>query len=399
MLRKLNALLFDLLEKFLFLFIIDFLPSIIFKKYSYYIIDDLITRTEFNEYNMMKNLILELTRQNEMNINNIKIKNIDILSTKSLNHSANIFSTESDIINGTVIILIDNKPIFITIENFIQGRYSKMNLLIPIFFYKEIKKKLHIIFDNILKQKKDTVNVYYMFKPAGSSYLNSEHFVESKKEVFKRYLDKSTKKAYKIVKNFLQQREKLEEYDIDYKLSFLFYGPPGTGKTSVIRYIAEKFDINNIFYIEDLKLISRLNAGILQKIKHYDYIEPHIIVFDEIDKLIHNDDGSLNNQKYTGLLNLLEGFSKIENRLIFATTNNIDKLPEALRRVGRFDYIMEINYLSHEDAINFLKKYNLDKEEFIMREIENNKEKLTVPLIRKLIQDYIRDKYLGQENL
>lgn len=47
---------------------------------------------------------------------------------------------------------------------------------------------------------------------------------------------------------------------------------------------------------------------------------------------------------YAGLLNALDGVVSTEERLIFMTTNHLEKLPKALIRPGRVDVMVSISY-------------------------------------------------------
>ena len=47
---------------------------------------------------------------------------------------------------------------------------------------------------------------------------------------------------------------------------------------------------------------------------------------------------------FSGLLNALDGVGAQEGRLLFLTTNHIDRLSKALIRPGRVDYTMKLGY-------------------------------------------------------
>jgi mitochondrial chaperone BCS1 len=58
----------------------------------------------------------------------------------------------------------------------------------------------------------------------------------------------------------------------------------------------------------------------------------------------------VNTLSLSGLLNALDGVAASEGRLLFATTNHLDKLDEALRRPGRMDVWIEFKHASKWQA-------------------------------------------------
>ncbi len=66
------------------------------------------------------------------------------------------------------------------------------------------------------------------------------------------------------------------------------------------------------------------------------------------------------------LLNILDGILEIDGRMIVMTTNHIDKIDEALKRPGRFDFVVEFKKFTSE-TINemiyhlFNKKFDVGK--------------------------------------
>lgn len=64
--------------------------------------------------------------------------------------------------------------------------------------------------------------------------------------------------------------------------------------------------------------------------------------------------GRTSDVTFSGLLNVLDGVAASEDRLVFMTTNHIDRLDPALIRPGRVDYVQliadatdyQVNYFS-----------------------------------------------------
>ena len=55
------------------------------------------------------------------------------------------------------------------------------------------------------------------------------------------------------------------------------------------------------------------------------------------------------------LMKLLDSFGDDSDRIIVATTNNPDKIPQILLRPGRFDKIICLSYCSFEMFVNIVK--------------------------------------------
>jgi chaperone BCS1 len=142
----------------------------------------------------------------------------------------------------------------------------------------------------------------------------------------KEFLDKRTQKWY-TARGLL------------YKRGYLLHGPPGTGKSSFCRSITGYCELD----IYTLGL-SSLTDSALSKL----FIElPSrcIILLEDVDAvgLEQKDAGGYQNQKdklksgvsLSGLLNVLDGVSSHEGRILMMTTNHLHELDEALIQPGR----------------------------------------------------------------
>lgn len=141
------------------------------------------------------------------------------------------------------------------------------------------------------------------------------------------------------VREFIDAREWYLDRGIPYHRGYLLHGPPGTGKTSFVQALAGSLDFN----IAMLSLSQRgLHDDLLQHLLAT--VPPQTIV------LLEDADAAFNNRRqrdsdghsgstvtFSGLLNALDGVASAEERVIFMTTNHIDRLDEALVRPGRVD--------------------------------------------------------------
>jgi len=170
---------------------------------------------------------------------------------------------------------------------------------------------------------------------------------------------KPAEKVITHIKDFINNKDYYYKNGITYKTGIIMHGIPGSGKTSLIRAIAGEFNFN-IFLI---KSISNLEKVVISRNTDDDN-KISLIVLEEIDKLVGGEDsnkGSLTNKindvQLSTLLQDLDGIIRMDNVIIMATTNYIDKLDKALLRPGRFDCIVEFGYIDNEEFNKFLDFY------------------------------------------
>lgn len=146
------------------------------------------------------------------------------------------------------------------------------------------------------------------------------------------------------VREFLDARTWYLDRGIPYRRGYLLYGPPGTGKTSFVQALAGRLDFN----IAMLSLSQRgLTDDLLNQLLLT--VPPRTIV------LLEDADAAFSNRRqrdedgfsgatvtFSGLLNALDGVASAEERIIFMTTNHIDRLDDALIRPGRVDMTVHL---------------------------------------------------------
>ncbi|KAK4547789.1 hypothetical protein LTR36_000747 [Oleoguttula mirabilis] len=146
------------------------------------------------------------------------------------------------------------------------------------------------------------------------------------------------------VREFLNARTWYLDRGIPYRRGYLLYGPPGTGKTSFVQALAGVLDFN----IAMLSLSQHgLNDDLLNLLL-LNVPARTIVLLEDADAAFTNrrqrdaDGYSGANVTYSGLLNALDGVASAEERIIFMTTNHIDRLDDALIRPGRVDMTMHL---------------------------------------------------------
>lgn len=139
--------------------------------------------------------------------------------------------------------------------------------------------------------------------------------------------------------SFLAAREWYLDRGIPYRRGYLLHGPPGTGKTSFVQALAGHLD----FSIAMLSLSQTgLHDDLLNRLLLN--LPPKTIVLLEdadaafVNRRARDGDGySGASVTFSGLLNALDGVASAEERIVFMTTNHVDRLDAALIRPGRVD--------------------------------------------------------------
>ncbi|KAG8906202.1 hypothetical protein FRB99_007418 [Tulasnella sp. 403] len=170
-------------------------------------------------------------------------------------------------------------------------------------------------------------------------------------------------------KEFLRSEAWYAEAGIQHKRGYLLYGPPGTGKSSTIHALAGELDLE--IYSLSLAANGLDDAGLSRLIAS---TPAHsMILIEDIDCAFPSRE-ELEKQKeakasgitlaetkssitLSGLLNVIDGVSSEEGRLLFATTNYVNRLDPALLRPGRMDVKIHYKMSTRDQIINLFKRF------------------------------------------
>jgi len=203
-------------------------------------------------------------------------------------------------------------------------------------------------------------------------------------------------------KDFLRSEKWYADRGIPFRRGYLLYGVPGSGKSSLIHALAGYLQLDiyvvslSASWISDSTLTSlmgRVPARCVVLLEDLDAAFTRSANRDEEEEMNNNNGGNngnkggnnngpegpqeqpsgfssfygsgrrragrsrggeylsdVNTLSLSGLLNALDGVAASEGRLLFATTNHLDKLDEALRRPGRMDVWIEFKNASKWQA-------------------------------------------------
>eukprot|EP00939_MAST-03C_sp_MAST-3C-sp1_P002342 g2342.t1 len=146
------------------------------------------------------------------------------------------------------------------------------------------------------------------------------------------------------------------ERGIPYRRGYLLHGPPGCGKSSFVSALAGHFDYNIcILSLNEAGLTDDRLAQALSNVP-----QQSVVLLEDIDAAFHRrTPGEFNRSHVTfsGLLNCLDGVSSAEERILFMTTNHLDRLEPALLRPGRVDVVHCVDYATESQIAELFRNF------------------------------------------
>lgn len=153
-------------------------------------------------------------------------------------------------------------------------------------------------------------------------------------------------------RKFFASEQEYRRLGIPWRRGYLLHGPPGCGKTSIVTALAGELGLS----ICVLALAGRNMDDETLRERVSDAPAKSILLLEDVDAVFSQRElqarasGADQGQhiSFSGLLNAIDGVASQEGRLLFMSTNHIDKLDEALYRPGRCDVVKELQYASSD---------------------------------------------------
>ena len=171
------------------------------------------------------------------------------------------------------------------------------------------------------------------------------------------------------VKDFLGSAKWYYDRGIPYRRGYLLHGPPGSGKTSFIQAVAGDLDYN-------IAMLNLSQRGLTDdRLQHLLSVIPErtIVLLEDADAAFANRRSQTDadgyrgaNVTFSGLLNALDGVASSEERILFLTTNHVERMDAALIRPGRVDMTVRLGDATRWQVEQFWDRFygELDQQGF-----------------------------------
>jgi chaperone BCS1 len=164
------------------------------------------------------------------------------------------------------------------------------------------------------------------------------------------------------IREFIGSAAWYSERGVPYRRGYLLHGPPGCGKTSFITALAGQLEYSICVLnlsergLTDDRLNFLMTKIPAQSIVLLEDIDAAFVSRQQTAEVKSAYDG-LNSVTFSGLLNMLDGVASTEARILFMTTNHVDRLDPALVRPGRVDLKEHVGYATKQQLIRAFARF------------------------------------------
>ena len=155
--------------------------------------------------------------------------------------------------------------------------------------------------------------------------------------------------------DMIHNREIYENLGAKQPQGILLYGDPGLGKSLMAKSFITESGLPAYIVRRD-KGSDDFIGKITDTFEKAKKNAPAIVLLDDMDKFANEDDRHIDAEEYVAVqagIDEVKGY----NVFVFATVNEIRKLPRSLIRSGRFDRKIEVNSPTDRDAEEIIKYY------------------------------------------
>jgi len=163
----------------------------------------------------------------------------------------------------------------------------------------------------------------------------------------------------KDISRWMQSESWFKKRGIPWKFSVLLHGQPGTGKTSLVRAIAEDFDMPVVAF----DLTTLRNSELYRGWRCMLADTPCIVLLEDIDSVFACRESHTEGLDLGCLLDCLDGVERCDGLVVAMTTNCPDRLDPALIRSGRASYIVRMDAPNEDGRRHIARRILVDSHE------------------------------------
>jgi mitochondrial chaperone BCS1 len=170
------------------------------------------------------------------------------------------------------------------------------------------------------------------------------------------YSDNLLENIVADAKKFLESEAWYADMGIPWRRGYLLHGPPGNGKSSLITAVAGV--LGKSICVLNLSSLSLTDDSLTNLLG--DAPDGSLILLEDVDAVFNQRNKASGNESklsFNGLLNALDGVTAQQGRLVFLTTNHLEKLDPALVRPGRADAHFFLNNASQMQVQKMLTRF------------------------------------------
>ncbi|KAK6999340.1 mitochondrial chaperone BCS1-like isoform X1 [Biomphalaria glabrata] len=202
-----------------------------------------------------------------------------------------------------------------------------------------------------------------------------------------------SERIFDDIQGFINNSKWYIERGIPYRRGYLLYGPPGCGKSSYIMALAGAIDYSIcVLNLSDKGMSDDRLTHLLTNAP-----EQSIILLEDIDAAFVSRDVTKENSiayqgmgrlTLSGLLNALDGVASAEARILFMTTNYIERLDKALIRPGRVDLKEYVGHATDYQLQQMFRRFYPDEPESRAQEFSQMVMSLEQPVSAAQVQGF-----------